>query len=172
MLGIGRTRRWSRRLLSTRQPAIGDKRHEAREGSIRGRGHCTAVCNRTRAVAMTAISWSATISWACCIDGTTSMDATIGPPFWHHCRHRRQRGVGGDHRNFPPTRSLPAEDGIVDYRVTGWTNVVIPSAGKEAVAALTTTPGPSAPARKTSRIRTGPGGAGGGRPRTSSSASS
>ena len=54
--------------------------------------------------------------------------------------------------------------GFGECLVTGWTNAVIPSAGKEAAAALTMTPGPLAPARKTLRIQTGPGSMGGGPP--------
>ena len=124
-----------------------------------------AIGNRSRAAAATAISWLVTTSWSCCINRTTPMGAMISPPFQRHCRHPWQRGVGGDHCNFHSTSSLPAEDGIADCGMMGWTNVVMPSAGKEVVV---TTLGPSAPAGKTLWIRMGPGGAGGSRPQTPS----
>ena len=78
----------------------------------------------------------------CCVHGTRPMCATIVFSFRRHHRHRRWQVVGGDHCNFHPTKSLPAEDGIADWCVTRWTIVVKLSAGKEAAAALTMTPGP------------------------------
>ena len=124
-----------------------------------------AVGNCPRAAVATAISWLVTTSWSCCIDGTMPMGAMISPPFQRHCCHCRQRGVGGNHCNFHSMRSLPAEDGIADCGVMGWTNVVMPSSGREVAA---TTLGPSAPAGETLRIRMGPGNVGGSRPRMSS----
>ena len=115
------------------------------------------------AVALAVISRLALTSWACCVDRMMPMGAMISPLFQRHCCNRQQRGVRGNHCNFHLTRSLPAEDGIADCCVMGWTNVVMPSAGKEVAV---TTSGPSAPAGKTLRIQMGPGGVGGGRPRT------